>query len=68
MVATTLTLACLIVAYVCIFLIGVFELFMLIKIFSGKYAANTRNILLLLVISLIFAGASAQIKFQIDAN
>lgn len=68
MVATTLTLACLIVAYVCIFLTGVFELFMLIKIFSGKHAANTRNILLLLVISLIFAGASAQIKFQIDAN
>lgn len=65
---TTVYLKELIGAYVCFFVIGAFELVMLIKIFSGKHSFQTRNILLLLVFSLVFAVASAQLMFQIDPN
>ncbi len=53
-------------AYCCFFVIGAFELVMFIKIFSGKHSAQTRNILLLLVFSLVFAVASAQLMFQVN--
>ena len=53
-------------AYFCFFVIGAFELVMFIKIFSGKHSAITRNILLLLVFSLVFAVASAQLMFQVN--
>ncbi len=55
-------------AYVCFFVIGAFELVMFIKIFSGKHSAQTRNILLLLVFSLVFAVASAQLMFQVNSE
>jgi hypothetical protein len=65
---TSVYLKELIGAYVCFFIIGAFELVVLIKIFSGKHSVQTRNILLLLVISLVFAVGSAQLMFQIDPN
>ena len=55
-------------AYCCFFVIGAFELVMFIKIFSGKHSAQTRNILLLLVFSLVFAVASAQLSFQVNPD
>jgi hypothetical protein len=55
-------------AYCCFFVIGAFELVMFIKMFSGKHSAQTRNILLLLVFSLVFAVASAQLMFQVNSE
>ena len=55
-------------AYICFFVIGAFELVLFIKILSGTHSVQTRNILLLLVVSLVFAVASAQLKFQIDTK
>ncbi len=60
---TTMYLKDLIGAYVCFFIIGAFELVLFIKILSGVHSVQIRNILILLVVYLAFAVASAQLKF-----
>ena len=46
-------------AYVCFIVLALFELVLLIKIFSGQYSKFTLKVLLLLVFALAFAIASA---------
>ena len=53
-------------AYFCFIVVGAFELVLMIKMFSGKNSNFTTKILMLLVFALVFAIASAQLKYFIS--